>query len=132
MSSSQFSSALAAHTIHAIDVAAATEDRVGRSSRASLSTPGSNDKGVQCIQRRATMKRKLLLVFSAAMLGLQSGFLQASPYPADAEASYDLAAAETYADRVARLGESPDVWGVSRRVVQPHDPFPFGGGFIDD
>ena len=78
------------------------------------------------------MKRKLLLVASILALGLQSGFLQASPFPSDAEASYDLPAIESYAERHARMGETPDVWGVSRRVMQPHDPFPFGGGYIDD
>jgi hypothetical protein len=84
------------------------------------------------IQRRITMKRTLLFVFSAAALGLQSGFLQASPYPSDAEASYELPALESFAERMARVGETPDVWGVSRRTVQPHDVFPFGGGYIDD
>ena len=78
------------------------------------------------------MKRKLLLVASILALGLQCGFLQASPFPSDAEASYDLPAIESYAERHARVGETPDVWGVSRRVMQPHDPFPFGGGYIDD
>jgi hypothetical protein len=78
------------------------------------------------------MKRTFLLVFSAATLGLQSGFLQASTFPSDAEASYDLPAPETYADSAARTGETPDVWGVSRRMAQPHDAFPFGGGYIDD
>ena len=77
------------------------------------------------------MERKLVLVFSAVLLGAQTGLLQASPYPSDAEASYDLAALETYADRMANAGDAP-VWGVSRRTVQPHDPFPFGGGVIDD
>ena len=78
------------------------------------------------------MKRTLLFVFSAAVMGLQSGFLQASPFPSDAEASYNLPAPDTYADRMAREGASTDVWGVSRRTSQPHDPFPFGGGYIDD
>jgi hypothetical protein len=78
------------------------------------------------------MKRTLLFMFSAATLGLQSGLLQASPYPADAEASYNLPAPDTFAERMARVGDSTDVWGVSRRTAQPHDAFPFGGGHIDD
>ena len=78
------------------------------------------------------MKRTFLFVFSAATLGLQGGFLQASTFPSDAEASYELPAIETYADRMARAGETPDVWGVSRRTAAPHDAFPFGGGYIDD
>ena len=78
------------------------------------------------------MKRNVLLVLSVIAVGLQSGLVQASPFPADAEASHHLPPAETYADRHAGMGETANVWGVSRRVVQPHDPFPFGGGFIDD
>lgn len=78
------------------------------------------------------MKRTFLFVFSAATLGLQGGFLQASTFPSDAEASYTLPALETYAERTARVGETPNVWGVSRRTPQPHDAFPFGGGYIDD
>lgn len=73
------------------------------------------------------MNRKAqLLVLSVLVFGLQNVAL--ASYPADAEASYDLAAMETYADKQA--GSS---WGVSeRRSVQPHDVFPFGGGQIDD
>lgn len=83
------------------------------------------------------MKRKHLLV-SFVLVGLQSVSFgtafaeEASPYPADAEASYNLPAIETYAERNARLGDSSAVWGVSKREVEPHNPFPFGGGFIDD
>ena len=74
------------------------------------------------------MKRSQLLVLSVLALGLQ-GVAQASPFPADAEASISLPALETYADRYSGASTS---WGVSRRMVQPHDPFPFGGGNIDD
>ena len=82
------------------------------------------------------MKRKNLLV-SLVFAGLQSLTLSAfamevSNFPADAEASYDLPALESRADYYARVGEPESVWGVSRRVVTPHDPFPFGGGYIDD
>jgi hypothetical protein len=76
------------------------------------------------------MKRTQLLALSVLAFGLP-GVAQAT-YPADAEASYHLAALETYADQQARMGGSSDSWGVSKRVVTPHDPFPFGGGYIDD
>ena len=75
------------------------------------------------------MKRMQLLAVSVLALGL--GVAQATPFPADAEASYDLPALETYAEQQARMGDSP-AWGVSKRVVTPHNPFPFGGGYIDD
>ena len=63
------------------------------------------------------MKRIQLLVLSALVAGLQITVAQASPFPADAEASYDLPASETYADRMARSGDTngAEVWGVSRR-----------------
>ena len=83
------------------------------------------------------MKRNIkVLVFSVLMFGLQGAALSAtndSPYPADAEASYNIPAKETYADRQARIGDSAEVWGVSKREqVQPHNPYPFGGGPVDD
>ena len=77
------------------------------------------------------MKRMQLLAVSVLAFGLQ-GVAQATPLPADAEASYHLAALDTYADQQARRGERSDAWGVSKRVVTPHNPFPFGGGYIDD
>ncbi len=78
------------------------------------------------------MKSKYLLV-SFVLVGLQGmSFGSAfAAYPADAEASYDLSASESYADRMAR-SEGSAAWGVSQREVQPHEPFPSGGGFIDD
>ncbi len=63
--------------------------------------------------------KKQLVVVSLLALGLQ-GVAHAT-YPADAEASYNLPA----------LDSSP-AWGVSKRAVEPHNPFPFGGGYIDD
>jgi hypothetical protein len=56
------------------------------------------------------------------------------PYPSDAEANYSLAASDTYADQQARKGtEESEGWGVSKRQQpKPHDPFPFGGGPVDD
>ena len=77
------------------------------------------------------MKRIQLLVLSALVAGLQASAAQAT-FPADAEASYDLPAIQTYADRMAGIGNSGEVWGVSRRVVEAHNPFPFGGGPVDD
>jgi hypothetical protein len=75
------------------------------------------------------MKRINLFVLSVLVFGLQ-GVAHAT-YPADAEASYSLPASETYADRQAAKSES-STWGVSKRSVEPHNPFPFGGGYIDD
>ena len=34
--------------------------------------------------------------------------------------------------RAGRADEEPQAWGVGKRQVTPHDPFPFGGGFLDD
>jgi hypothetical protein len=76
-----------------------------------------------------------VLVFSALMFGVQGVALSAndSPYPADAEASYNIPAKATFADRHAAMGEGSEVWGVSKREqVQPHNPYPFGGGPVDD
>jgi hypothetical protein len=76
-----------------------------------------------------------VLVFSVLMFGVQSVALSAndSPYPADAEASYNIPAKETFADRHAAMGEGSETWGVSKREqVQPHNPYPFGGGPVDD
>ena len=78
------------------------------------------------------MKRNHLLVLSVLALGLQGAVANASTFPADAEASYSLPALETHADRYARMGDTSEAWGVSKREVEPHNPFPFGGGYIDD
>jgi hypothetical protein len=82
------------------------------------------------------MKRNQVLLLSLLALGVSGNALaegvQASTFPADAEASYDLQAIETYAERHARMGEGSASWGVSKREVEPHNPFPFGGGLIDD
>ena len=79
------------------------------------------------------MKRNHWMVLSVLTLSLASGAAQAT-FPSDAEASYDLPALETHADRYARVanGGSDEAWGVSKREVQPHNAFPFGGGQIDD
>jgi hypothetical protein len=74
------------------------------------------------------MKKQLFAV-SVLALGLQ-GIAHAT-YPADAEASHHLPAQQTYADRHAGSIDNAS-WGVSKRVVEPHNPFPFGGGYIDD
>jgi hypothetical protein len=76
------------------------------------------------------MKRTQLLVLSVLALGLQ-GVAHAT-YPADAEASFDLPALQTYAERHAGVGDASGAWGVSMRAVTPHNAFPFGGGYIDD
>jgi hypothetical protein len=76
------------------------------------------------------MKAKQFVAFSVLALGLQ-GVAHAT-YPSDAEASFDLPASQTYAERQAAMGESSLAWGVSKREVQAHNPFPSGGGQIDD
>jgi len=48
------------------------------------------------------MKHNLLLVLSVLAFGLQ-GVAQATPFPADAEASYHLTALDTYADQLGSL-----------------------------
>lgn len=66
------------------------------------------------------MRAKQLLVFSVLAFGIH-GVAQAT-YPADAEWSqYDF-------QREAGAA----TWGVGKRVVEPHDPFPFGENYIDD
>ena len=77
------------------------------------------------------MKCKQMWVLSVLAFGLQ-GVALASPYPADAEASFNLPAADAYAEQQARLDDGAAPWGISKRQPQPHDPFPFGGGYIDD
>ena len=77
------------------------------------------------------MKAKQTFVFSVLAFALY-GIVQAAPYPSNAEASYDLPAFQTYADRQVPLDDGPGIWGVTKRESRPHDPFPFGGGFIDD
>ena len=74
------------------------------------------------------MNRKAqLLVLSVLMFGVQAA--SAGTFPADAEASYDLPALQTHAEK---YGES-SAWGVSeRQPVQSHDAFPFGGGPVSD
>jgi hypothetical protein len=89
-------------------------------------------KGVQFIQRSLVMKCNRVLLSLAVAIGLQSGMVFASPYPSDGEAPNTLAPLDTYADQQARMADTSEVWGVSRRAVQPHGPFPFGGGYIDD
>ena len=64
------------------------------------------------------MKKRLLAVVLVT-LGIQ-GVAHAT-YPSDAEAVYSMVELE-----------SVQPWGVSARPVQPHNPFPFGGGFISD
>ena len=77
--------------------------------------------------------KKQLLVLSALVAGLQIAVAQASPFPADAEQSYDLPAIESYTERMARNGDTSgsEVWGVSPRRSAPHDPFPFSVSEVD-
>jgi hypothetical protein len=66
------------------------------------------------------MKKQLLLV---AALAFGTHGVANAMYPADAEWS------QLQFQREASTSQS---WGVSKRQVQPHNPFPFGGGYIDD
>ena len=50
------------------------------------------------------MNRKQLFAVTVLALGLQ-GFANASPFPADGEASYNLPARDSYAERQARMGD---------------------------
>jgi hypothetical protein len=70
-----------------------------------------------------TLKRTQLLVLSVLALGLQ-GVAQASPVPADAEASYNVRARMTHADFHA--GEL-----VSARAMRAHDVVAFCGNLDD-
>jgi hypothetical protein len=63
------------------------------------------------------MKRTQLLVLSVLAFGFQ-GVAQASPYPADGEASYNLVAADSYAAQQERSG----TWGVNERSAQASFP----------
>jgi hypothetical protein len=85
------------------------------------------------------MKRKShLAVLSVVMFAAHTMAFSAnveSPYPSDAEASYSLPALDTYAEQQARNanGGVAESWGVGKRQVPtPHNPFPFGGGYVDD
>jgi hypothetical protein len=63
--------------------------------------------------------KKQLVVLSLLSLGLQGV----------AHATYPSAGEETYAlPEVASF----EAWGVSKRAGEPHNPFPFGGGYISD
>ncbi len=64
------------------------------------------------------MNKRLLFVVLVA-LGIQ-GVAHAG-YPSDAEAIYSMLEVD-----------SVQAWGVSKRPAQPHNPFPFGGGYISD
>ena len=54
------------------------------------------------------MKRMQLLVLSALVAGLQVSVAQAE-FPADGEASHDLPALESYAERMVRIGKGDQV-----------------------
>jgi hypothetical protein len=93
------------------------------------------------------MKRTTqLLAMSVLMFGVHQVAMSASTdsaFPADAEASYDLQAIESYAEQQARMGEGAPSWGVSKREAGTDSfldvmgfaadgPFPSRGGPIDN
>jgi hypothetical protein len=77
------------------------------------------------------MKRSIqLLVLSVLASSVQlSNAHVVSTFPSDAEASYNLPAIESYAERHARQAGADASWGVGKRQTSP---FPSGGGYIDD
>jgi hypothetical protein len=86
---------------------------------------------LRALWKELIMKSKLVVL---AVLSLGLGVAHASPFPMDAEANFSLPAADTYADQQARSGKGATSasWGVSMRQVEAPNPFPFGGGYIDD
>ena len=89
------------------------------------------------------MKLKQLMVLSV-LAGVQgvaqanypadAEFSQIASYPADAEwsqiASYPADA--EWSQIAAAKAEQAASWGVNKRLVTPHVPFPFGGGSVSD
>ena len=81
------------------------------------------------------MKSIKLMVLSALVAGLQVPVAQATTFPSDGEAeNYTLPAPDSYAERMARTGDTTgaEVWGVSRRSPDAHNPFPSAGHPISD
>jgi hypothetical protein len=90
------------------------------------------------------MKVKQLIALSVLALGVQgvaqatypadAEFSQIAAYPADAEWSQIAAyPADAEWSQVAAVESQQAVsWGVNKRMLTAHNPFPFGGGFIDD
>ena len=64
------------------------------------------------------MKKRLLFVVLVT-LGIHGAAHAA--YPSDGEGYYSILELD-----------SVQAWGVSQRPAQPHNPFPFGGGYISD
>ena len=81
------------------------------------------------------MKRKTQVLVASVLMVAAHGVATAdSVYPSDAEAAISLPAVDRYTEQRALVvaAEGPEVWGVGRRGPTPHEPFPFGGGYIDD
>jgi hypothetical protein len=129
-----------------IEVVQATEDGAEKLKRVSCEARRQRQRRAHC-PKESIMKRTMkLLAMSVLMFGVQHAALSAgvvSPFPADAEASYDLAAIESYAERRARMGEDMSGWGVNKREermdsflegsgLMGHGGFPSRGGPIDD
>jgi hypothetical protein len=77
------------------------------------------------------MKRTIqVLVLSVLASAVQlANASVVSSFPADAEATYNLPALESYAERHARTSGADASWGVGKRQTSG---FPSGGGYIDD
>ena len=84
------------------------------------------------------MNRKTQAAVVSVLLFAAQGAVSAndtSAYPADAESSYNLPPRDTYADQRTQNGMSAasEQWGVGKRQApSAHNPFPFGGGPVDD
>ena len=81
--------------------------------------------------------KSLAAVLSVLLISVQGAVSANSdlPYPVDAEARYSLMARDAYADQPARTGirAASEHWGVGKRPAPTaHNPFPFGGGPVDD
>ena len=59
-------------------------------------------------------------------------FAAYAQFPADAEAINGIGSGNSM-QQMRSVVEQPEVWGVGKRQgPAPHNPFPFGGGVIDD
>ena len=99
-----------------------------------LSSPFPGDSNIEAYNPPAIetyAERHVRMGTSSEAWGV--GKREGSAFPADSdEASYNLPAIETHAERQARMGNSAEAWGVGKRTeVEPHNPFPFGGGYVD-
>ena len=63
--------------------------------------------------------KKQFAVLCLLSLGIQG--VTYATYPSAGEVTYALPGAASF-----------ETWGVSKRAVEPHNSFPFGGGYVED